>query len=402
MEVSVLQLIDRGEKKIISRHPDAQGTMDWGLLGTTEGLARIQMFVDEVGAEALATVDEFGMLWLASVRDSFEPKCRLLSPSYRIIDALRAKDTQCALARQAGFHVLPTWSLDGAGDSSLVPDAAFPVCLRPSTFSSVVPSFKAETLHSAADLAAFLASHQWTAPLLTQPFVNGPNVLVHCCRATDGRWLEMKAYRAPVKSMGFAVVLEEIPMTGDLERATQKFAELTGATGCFHFDLLQNEKDGTVYFLEINLRLGGSSAKVQMLGLDEPLQFVRAYGFQLPRTADPLQHYRAAGSLRMLLTHLFHVVRGDAADISYPRGRRLSTLRTLLRYALVLKDPSLPRLRNSKLARGWRHVFGTQKSGTQRSGRLTGGAATRSRSCTPLDRADDSWPCPSDTESVPA
>jgi hypothetical protein len=167
-------------------------------------------------------------------------------------------------------------------------------------------------------------------------------MVVHCCRSIDGEWMGARGYSAPIKAEGLAVVLEDATLPEELETACRKFAEISNATGSFHFDLLQSDKDGSIYFLEVNLRLGGSTAKVLLLGLDEPVNMVRAFGYEPANLPNEPKHHRAAGSLRMICRHAWNVISDRAADISYPRQRSLRTFQTLLRYALMLKDPSLP------------------------------------------------------------
>lgn len=347
IEVFVLKLVTQSPQ-LSARHPHAEATMDWSLLGTPEGLQRIQDFVRETKVQALATVDEFALLWLAQNRHLFEPECRLLAPDAEVIASLQHKDEQCEIGHRSGLHILRTWEIT-TRDIAHIPVSAYPICLRPSTFSSVTPMFKAETFHTAADLKAYLNTIEWTKPLLAQPFVSGPNIIVHASRNVDGYWQEMRAYRAPVKAEGFAVVLEETPLPLELERACKRFAEISGAVGCFHFDLLQSETDGTIYFLEINLRLGGSTAKVMMLGLDEPIHLLLAYGFEPPLELAPLPRHKAAGSMRLLLSHCLNVLRNRAADIAYPRLRTPQTMLTLLRYGMLARDPSIPVLNISAI-----------------------------------------------------
>jgi hypothetical protein len=241
-------------------------------------------------------------------------------------------------------------------------------------------------------LRQFLHAHVWTVPLLAQPFVSGPNLVVHCCRSVDGEWMGTHGYSAPIKSDGFAVVLEDATLSEELESACRKFAELSNATGSFHFDLLQSDKDGSVYFLEINLRLGGSTAKVLLLGLDEPVNMVRAFGYEPACPPKPPKHHRAAGSLRMILRHAGNVISDCAADISYPRKRSLQTFQTLLRYALMLKDPSLPHF-SSVAWLGRRRAASAQQPV---------GGATHSPSYIPSVLPDAAVPCREERKAAQA
>ena len=55
------------------------------------------------------------------------------------------------------------------------------------------------------------------------------------------------------------------------ELCAQRFVESEGLTGPFHFELAGlKSADHRIYFLEINCRLGGTTAKVMQLGYDEP------------------------------------------------------------------------------------------------------------------------------------
>lgn len=344
IQVAILQLAaGSSQTKIRQLHADAQ--MDWSLLGTAEGLKQIQNFLRRHDCEALVTADEFALLWLSQHRDALGAGCRLLAPDAAVIELLRTKDQQYAIAAAAGIAVLPMWKIESQGPPP-IPAGSYPICLRPSTFSSVQPMFKAETFHSEADLQRFLSTIQWTAPLLAQPLASGPNMVVHGCRDEYGAWLDLRAYLAPVKAQGLAIVLEETAFPAGLEAACRNFVELSGATGCFHFDLLHSESNGKIYFLELNLRLGGSTAKVLQLGLDEPVLLLRAYGLRPASPPPPIPAAKAAGSMRMLLAHTVSVATARSAEIAFPRSRTLGTFRKLLHYALSMRDPSLPGFAN--------------------------------------------------------
>ncbi|MHB1700230.1 MAG: hypothetical protein ACYCSN_08830 [Acidobacteriaceae bacterium] len=294
----------------------------WSEVGTDAGVERILQVVRRVGAQAVHTVDEGAQLWLAQHRSRFEPSCRILSPSASMLDALLKKSVQISLARQSGFNLLPNWEVNSLADAEMVAPNAFPVCVRPAEINCVEPMFKAKVFASPADLSSFVSGiRRQTAPLLVQPYTMGPNVVVHGVRSADGRMLDLRAYLAYRKSRGFAVSLRPFDLPAQVRSACIQFAERTNIVGPFHYDLLQSARNGEIYFLEINVRLGGTSGKVMHLGYDEPMLTLRSFGVVTPLTPPPLtgKEFSVTGK-RLALAHLFDTICQHGDPLSYPRG----------------------------------------------------------------------------------
>ncbi len=293
----------------------------WPEVGTPAGIERILRVVRRVGAQAVHTVDEGTQLWLARHRSRFEPACRILSPSADMLEALLKKSVQISLARKSGFSLLPTWEVSSLADAELVPPAAFPVCLRPSEINCVQPTFKAKVIARPADLNAFLTSlRRQTAPLLVQPYVLGPNVVVHGVRSIDGRMLGLRSFLAYRKSRGFAVSLRPFDLPSSVRSACVAFVEQANIVGPFHFDLLQSARNGDIHFLEINVRLGGTSGKAMHLGHDEPILTLRSFGVDTPVEPPPLTaNGDSVTGKRLALAHLLDTISQHGDPLSYPR-----------------------------------------------------------------------------------
>ncbi len=308
-------------------------------LGTPAGLAVIIDFVRRTGAQALLPFWDTQMVWLAAHETSLPQGCKLLSSSQQALEVLLSKDDQLRVAERCGFNLLPTWKLSQQQDVGMLDPAAYPVCLRPSIPLEVNPTFKVEVMRSPAELHAFLATRTWgPGPLLVQPFLPLPTVVIHGVRSESGEMIALEAFIASTKFEGVTLELRPFPMDANLALCCRKFAEETGITGPFHFELLYSADTGIFYYLEINVRLGGTTDKVFRLGFDEPLLALAAYGFDVPVRPYRAQAGRAAVNRRALLKHVFSVAKGRLSPLDYPVAGKLQHLGLSLRTFLLAAD----------------------------------------------------------------
>jgi len=210
----------------------------------------------------------------------------LATAAAEVITAMESKTQQVELAKACGFDVLPTRSFrsDDRESFSILP---FPLVLRPDR-ASVDPSFKAEFVEDVGELGRFLGARGSDAPpVVAQPFVSGPNVVVHGARTGVGEMLPLQGYIGRLKNDGVTVMLEPWPLTEQLAQACRDFAQRARLVGVFHFDLLLDPRTDQVWFLEVNARLGGTTAKVYASGYDEPRALLWA-----------LRTFQGAGSRR--------------------------------------------------------------------------------------------------------
>ena len=328
-------------------------------VGTPAGIAILCEFIQRTKAEALLAFWDPEMLWLAANEDSLPRGCKLLMSSKEALQGVQSKHDQLQLAERCGFSVLPTWQLSRQEDASGIDPAAYPVCLRPSAPSGVNPTFKVEVLQSPSELNVFLGRRTWgPEPLLVQPFLPLPTVVIHGVRSESGELLALEAFIAPMKFQGITLELRPLPLDENIARCCRKFANQAGITGPFHFELLYSAETGSFYYLEINARLGGTTDKVFRLGFDEPLLTLLAYGFQVP-----VRPYRAPGdrpvtNRKSVLKHMLSVARGRRTPVDYPVAGRVSHLLLSLRALLWDKD-SIASMRD--LRGTWLHYNGGPK-----------------------------------------
>jgi len=313
-------------------------TLDWSAVGTPAGLATIQRFVHKVHADALLTTDDFSLTWLGKNRASFEPVCRLMIPQPAVLEPLLDKSHQIDLARECGFDLLPTWKLTSPEAIASIPDAAFPVVIRPSLNDSARPTFKALVMRSREELSRLYTSTRWTSDPIAQPFHLGPNYVLHGVRAQSGEMLALRLFKDYRKYRGFTTSMAPLPLPAGLEKAARKFVETEGLTGPFHFELLSANIDGRLYFLEINCRLGGTTAKVMQLGYDEPGLLLEAFNLQPPEPLPVLRVYPRATTISLNLVQALDALRNRHDPLAYPQPPRMRAIFAAIREALIVRD----------------------------------------------------------------
>lgn len=208
-------------------------------------------------------------------RDGRFVTTELLLNSPEVYGTLESKVRQADLATRAGLPLMPTFVLDTRSERL---DAPGPLVLRPDVARTVRPAFKVRLVDNAEQALAL--ARAMTAPegkLVVQPFVAGPNLIIHAARARDGSWDHHEAFYTEIKSGGLAVALRPYPLPPGLLEACRRFEQAVGLRGVFHYDFILDEKSGEAYFLEVNPRLGGTTGKVYAAGYDEPAMLAAAY-----------------------------------------------------------------------------------------------------------------------------
>ena len=336
VKVHLVRLIHQGRKSKVSYRSRAGVepggiSVDLSEVGTAVGMAKILAFADKKKADAIVSDDDWTLLCLARHRALFEPTCKLLAPDADPLERLWNKFYQVRLAEQSGFNVLPTYTLQSAEDVAAIPDEEFPVVVRPSYLNSAEPYFKAKVLASREEVRGLFESTRWSHPPLVQRFCLGPNMILHGMRARNGEFLKLQLFKVYRKYQGFSASMEPAPLPPQLAAAARRFVEAAYLTGPFHFDLLVNSADGTIYFLEINTRLGGSTAKVVELGYDEPGLLLRAFNAVTPTLLPPLAAHARVASVRLNLMQAWNDLLNRRDPLAYPQLPRMrSVLAALL------------------------------------------------------------------------
>ncbi len=246
-----------------------------------KGLAAIAQFLSDFEASGLICIDENIAQWLNQHKKSLPVGVDLWLPPNEMLQPVLDKTIQIEFARQVGLTVLPTYRFTGPDFDDEIPVGNFPICLRPSAPNSVEPQFKAENVNSLAELRNFLRPLSISQPVIGQTFRNLPNLVVHGSRLADGTTVGMEGFIVTRKFQGVTLTLKPEPLSDDLKSRCVAFAEAMGLVGNYHFEFLHDPATQENYFLEINHRFGGTTAKVLATGYDEPLYALQAQGIYL-------------------------------------------------------------------------------------------------------------------------
>jgi len=245
-----------------------------------EGIWIIGSFLKKISASGIICVTEKIACWLNDNRQALPPEVGVWLPKNKTINDLLSKQNQIEIARKVGFGVLPTYlvgrEINVAND---IPYKHFPLCLRPSRPESTIPTFKVRLVYSRDELNKFINSLKTIKqPIIAQPFRNLPNLVVHGARTLLGESIGLQAFLVERKFEGVTLTIRPASLRKDLRDKCVRFTDSFGVTGNYHFEFLIDKKDGSVSFLELNSRFGGTTAKVYACGYDEPLLALQAYG----------------------------------------------------------------------------------------------------------------------------
>jgi hypothetical protein len=322
---------------------DGGGSLAFDEVGTPQGIQSILEIVERTGARGIIPVWDRQIQWLAENRARFEPHCQVMTASAECLQRLRSKRRQIELAREIGFQLLPTWYLSNAAEADAIAESDYPLVLRPDEPSAISPPFKVQLVRSPRGFARFFSGVQrLRAPVIAQPFLPLPNLLVHGVRATSGEILALQSFLVYRKFLGVSLSLRPVACPPDLARRCAEFAAAADVTGCFHFEFLgSTDGAGDAYYLEINTRFGGTTDKVTRLGFDEPRLTLEAFGC-LPADKSPPRECLNApvASKRAVLIHLRNAIAGRCTELDYPNhGRILDSFQSL--YELFFVRDSL-------------------------------------------------------------
>ncbi len=296
---------------------------DRSLVFKPVGIEAIRERIKTVGAACMVANRDEHIEWLAANRAAFEPACQLVASSLSTLQTLKSKAEQLELARRAGFSVLPSWFVCNQVHVEDIPKREFPVAIRPSDPADVAPTFKVKVIDNADGLRQFIGGRtRIKSPIVAQPFLPGPNLLVHGVRSPDGAFLELAAFKAARKFRDVALTIERCELAPEVEDACRRFADISGLAGPFHFELLWPE-GREPFFLEVNPRFGGTSGRIRVLGFDEPRLCLSAFGLIAQQNEPKCRSRRRAVEKVAILRHAYHAAGGRIRETDYPPAPRL-------------------------------------------------------------------------------
>jgi hypothetical protein len=304
-------------------------------------VAMLSQVLLRAGAQALTCVSEPISEGLWAVREALPPGLRIVSVAPDAVQQLRSKDRQTRLARSSGLPTLPSWCF-APGEQAMMPGTAFPVAVRPDDARRADPPFKVEVVPDLAALQRLLDGQALgSSPLIAQPLVHGPNLLVHGWRDARGHCAGHVAFRVEVKHRGLTVVMQPEPLSEALAQGCTLMAQALGLSGVYHFEFVV-DAHGRPRFLDLNPRFGGTTGKALSAGYDEPMALMATLApGHVPSEWFVGAEMACSGGKHQALRALFSALLGRSTEADYPWPQRGRTVGALLRYLFTGRDELL-------------------------------------------------------------
>lgn len=324
-----------------SRYLESYCSLSPTVLFRPEGIRLIHDFLTRFNATALIAINERISCWLNDNRNLLPASVKVCTSPNSTTQAVLSKIAQLNAAKLVKFDVLPTYFIDKTKyiARDILPEH-FPLCLRPDAPNTTVPGFKVRIMHSTDELLHFVEDlKSIDSPILAQPFAELPNLVVHGARTQSGETMGISAFLVDRKFQGVTLTLRPHPIEKELQIKCTAFADYFDIVGNFHFEFLLDQKTGKVFFLELNSRLGGTTAKVFACGYDEPLLALAAHGVG-QFISSPLSRRIVAGKHALIKFCLYAITKRLSA-LDYPNQSTFMRLINSVYGLIVFKDEIL-------------------------------------------------------------
>ncbi|MBU2628370.1 MAG: hypothetical protein KKE61_07125, partial [Proteobacteria bacterium] len=305
--------------KPCSRYLDIQMNLPQSEVYKNNGISRISRFLKRFDADVLSCIDDNIACWLSDNAFQLDNKISVAFPSSQMIKKILSKAQQNAIATKVGLKVLPEYLIDNDNIEriSIAPEH-FPMCLRPSAPHDVTPFFKVKLVHSTIELKQFIQTIHITQKIIGQPFKNLPNLVIHGIRSQNGDTKLMSAFMIQRKFEGVTLTLQPYPdLPEELIDKCTAFVQSFDLIGNFHFEFLFDPETSEAFFLEINLRFGGTTAKVLACGYDEPMYALEAFGI-VKSYGKPVVQDIVVTNKQAILKYIGKALKNSLTELDYP------------------------------------------------------------------------------------
>lgn len=334
--VGMICVQDPGTPAPRSRHLSQSVRLPQNLLHTDEGISVVSRFLLDFQAHGLICINEATACWLQENRTQLPLKTALWLPSQKTIRDVLSKEDQIRAALESGLPVLPTYLISTPDfKPTSIHARHFPLCLRPSGI--IRPYFKVQLVSSPAALLSVLQGlEQLQGTIIAQPFKNMPNLVIHGIGTLDHEVLGIQAFLVERKFEGVTLTIRPWEISEKFRAQCTTFARNMHLVGPFHLEFLHDPNSGASYFLEVNNRLGGTTAKVLACGYDEPLLALAAYG-AVPLPDMSMKSVTATNRLA-LLKCLLHAMTGRLSALDSSQEQMIVRLGRTLRAMAFFRD----------------------------------------------------------------
>ncbi len=242
-------------------------------------------------------------------------KLTLMVASNHCIDIMKSKQAMSNAAVQSGLPVLDTYYLPEQIDKVQLPAAIRPV-------SEDQSDFKAALIFNTEELSSFS-----TKPIIAQPFIIGPNLVVHVAKKED--YFSVEYFIVKDKFEGVALSMERVAEE-EFKYLNEKiylFLEEINFSGVGHFEFIMSDKDySKLFFLDFNGRLGGTTLKSYALGYDEVSRLLLLNGVEL-HTEEEKQPFTTVTNYMSLTKQVVKSLRGYKNALDFPCNDGMSNFK---------------------------------------------------------------------------
>lgn len=336
MPVGVINVSTNPFETIQSKYLTSFKTLKECLLFTDKGIDEIISFLVSFNASEILTINEYIAIWLNENLKKLPEHTQICLPPNEIIKRSLSKRRQCEAAQKAGLQLLPTYYIDKKNQFEISP-SHYPICIRPDRWGAVEPNFKVQIIPSEEKFKEFINTlEKISSPLIVQPFKQLPNLVVHGSRTKKGRTKWLQSFFVGHKYKGLTLTIKPFKAKQELYERCKLFTEILELEGNYHFEFLYNFKSQEAFFLEINLRLGGTTAKVFQLGYNEPLHALETFSGHIFQN-DTIKK-GIVSNKKALVDYGIHALLGKLTPLDYPCKHRYSTVIETLYGLLFYKD----------------------------------------------------------------
>lgn len=318
-----------------SRYLSGWTTLSREKVHTDEGIELIAEFLAKFNADGIIAIDEKVSIWINKHRDKFPRKTAIWLQDNAVIENVLSKERQTEVAKAVGLNVLPTYLLSPKNEILIAPEH-FPLCLRPSEPGGA--GFKVKIVSSREELAQFLGGCPHGFTIIGQPFMSLPNLVVHGARSHTGATLGIQGFLVARKFEGVTLTITPIASPLNIFSKCIDFTNAFNIVGNYHFEFLFDPNTEAAYFLEINSRLGGTTAKVFPCGYNEPVIALESFGItpNIQRAVEPLPV--TVSNKQALIKYLYYALGNRLGPLDYPEEPMSKRIYKTLRGFMTYRD----------------------------------------------------------------
>jgi predicted ATP-grasp superfamily ATP-dependent carboligase len=218
---------------------------------------------------------------LSRHRDTLRERFRVPTPPWETVRWAWDKRGMQTVAERLGIPTARTWTLNGHGDATAIPDdARYPLVIKPAIkehfiYATGDKAWRADTPDELAARATQAAAIVGPGEVLVQELIPGDGQMrfAYCTFFKDGApvaSLTVRRQRQHPPQFGRASTLVESLDVPELEEPSTRFLREIGYYGLVELEYMLDERDGAYKLLDVNARTWGYHSIGPAAGVDFP------------------------------------------------------------------------------------------------------------------------------------